>query len=146
MKINEEIEKYLASQPEPKHSELEKLHGLILKTSPKCRLWFLDGKNDQGKVVSNPSIGYGLLDLKYANGKTKGFYQVGISANTSGISVYVIGIEDKTYLAKTYAKKLGKASVTGYCIKFKTLNDINIDVLEEVIRFGFENGKLETEA
>ncbi|MCB0497036.1 MAG: DUF1801 domain-containing protein [Cyclobacteriaceae bacterium] len=146
MKINEEIEKYLASQPEPKHSELEKLHGLILKTSPKCRLWFLDGKNDQGKVVSNPSIGYGLLDLKYANGKTKRFYQVGISANTSGISVYVIGIEDKTYLAKTYAKKLGKASVTGYCIKFKTLNDINIDVLEEVIRFGFENGKLETEA
>ena len=63
MKINEEIEKYLASQPEPKHSELEKLHGLILKTSPKCRLWFLDGKNDQGKVVSNPSIGYGLLEL-----------------------------------------------------------------------------------
>jgi len=28
--------------------------------------------------------------------------------------------------------------VTGYCIKFKTLKDINIDILEEAIRYGFE--------
>jgi hypothetical protein len=45
-------------------------------------------------------------------------------------------MEDKTYLAKKYAEKLGKASVTGYCIKFKALKDINIDVLEEAIRYG----------
>ena len=61
-----------------------------------------------------------------------------MSANTTGISVYIIGITDKTYLAKTYGKKLGKASVTGYCIKFKTLKDINIDVLEAAIRYGSE--------
>jgi hypothetical protein len=50
-----------------------------------------------------------------------------------------MGIKDKTYLSKTYGKKLGKASVTGYCIKFKTLKDININILEEAIRFGFSN-------
>ena len=33
-------------------------------------------------------------------------------------------------------KKLGKASVTGYCIRFKALKDINIDTLEAAIRYG----------
>jgi hypothetical protein len=61
-----------------------------------------------------------------------------MSANTTGISIYVLGIEDKTYLTQTYGKTIGKASVTGYCIKFKTLKDINIDILEAAIRYGVE--------
>ncbi len=101
---------------------------------PKCKLWFLDGKDEKGKTVSNPNIGYGLQAMKLAGGKTREFYQIGLSANTTGISVYIIGIDDKTYLLKTYGKKLGKASVTGYCIKFKTLKDINTDILQAAIR------------
>jgi hypothetical protein len=61
-----------------------------------------------------------------------------LSANKTGISVYILGIEDKKYLADTYRKDLGKASVTGYCIRFKGLKDINTDVLKAAIRFGFE--------
>jgi hypothetical protein len=117
---------------------MQELHRRILRLSPECRLWFLDGKNDEGKIVSNPNIGYGFQAIKYADGKSRDFYRIGLSANTSGLSVYVIGIEDKTYLAKTYGAKLGKAIVTGYCIKFKALKDINLDTLEEVIRFGLE--------
>ena len=41
-------------------------------------------------------------------------FQIGLSANKTGISVYILGIEDKKYLAQTYGKDLGKASVTGY--------------------------------
>ncbi len=102
---------------------------------PGCKLWFLDGKNSEGKVVSNPDIGYGSRDHKYADGTIREFYQIGLSANKTGISVYILGIEDKKYLSVTYAKDLGKASVTGYCIRFKTLKDINIDVLEAAIRY-----------
>ncbi len=76
--------------------------------------------------------------MKLAGGKTREFYQIGISANTTGISVYIMGIEDKKYLSETFGKKLGKASVTGYCIKFKTLKDIDVDVLEAAIRYGVE--------
>ena len=111
---------------------------MILELMPVCKLWFLEGKNSEGKTVSNPNIGYGLHTIKYADGKTREFYQIGISANTTGISVYILGIEDKTYLKKTYGKKIGKASATGYCIKFKTLKDINIDILEAAIRDGVE--------
>src|SRR5262249_62089130 len=48
------------------------------------------------------------------------------------------GIEDKKYLRGPYGKELGKASVTGYCIRFKTLKDINLEILEAAIRYGFE--------
>ncbi len=139
MKVQEQIENYIASQPEPKRSEMEELHGVIAQVKPGCKLWFLDGKNDEGKTVSNPSVGYGLHTMKYADGTSREFYQIGLTANKTGISVYILGIEDKKYLAEAYGKQLGKASVTGYCVRFKTLKDINIDVLEAAIRFGFEN-------
>lgn len=136
MNTQEQIKNYITSQPDTKRSDIEALHKRILKTFPKCKLWFLDGKDDKGKIVTNPNIGYGLLTIKYADGKTKEFYQIGISANTTGISVYIMGIQDKKYLSDTYGKKIGKASVTSYCIKFRTLKDINIDILEEAIRDG----------
>lgn len=137
MNVTTQIEAYINSQPEPQKKDMQNLHHLILGINPTCKLWFLDGKNSEQKVVSNPNIGYGLYTIKYADGKTREFYQIGLSANTTGISVYIMGINDKTYLAKTYAEQLGKASVTGYCIKFKTLQEINLEVLEDALRFGF---------
>jgi hypothetical protein len=138
MNVQEQIKKYITSQPEPKRSDMQALHQNILHVLPKCKLWFLDGKDDKGKTVSNPNIGYGSYTIKYADGTTREFYQIGLSANTTGISVYIMGIKDKTYLAQTYGKKLGKASVTGYCIKFKTIKDINMDILQTAIRDGVE--------
>jgi hypothetical protein len=138
MNVEEQIHGYIAGQPERKRDDMRALHRLMLHVSPSCRTWFLDGKDGEGKTVSNPNIGYGHQAIKYAGGKTREFYRIGLSANTTGISIYVIGIEDKKYLAQTYGKRLGKAGVTGYCIKFRTLADIDMHVLEEVIRFGFE--------
>lgn len=138
MNIQEQINNYIASQPEPKRSDMQALHRLALQVSPECKLWFLDGKNSENQTVSNPNIGYGSYTITYANGTTREFYQVGMSANTTGISVYIMGIKDKTYLAQTYGKKIGKASVSGYCIKFKTLKDINIEILEAAIRYGLQ--------
>ena len=138
MNVQEQIQKYISSQPEPKRSDMEALHRIILQVMPACKLWFLDGRNSENKTVSNPNIGYGLHAMKYADGATREFYQIGLSANKTGISVYILGIEDKKYLAETYGKDLGKASVTGYCIRFKTLKDININVLEAAIRYRVE--------
>jgi len=138
MTTQEQIKKYIDSQPEPKRTEMEALHQRILQVFPQCKLWFLDGKDDKGKVVSNPNIGYGSRTINYADSTSKEFYQVGMSANTTGISVYIIGIEDKKYLAETYGKVIGKASITSYCIKFKTIGDIDINTLEMAIRDGFK--------
>ncbi len=134
MIIQDQIEEYIASQSDSKRRDMQDLHHLIMDLMPECRLWFLDGKDSEGKVVSNPNIGYGHHTITYADGSTKEFYQVGMSANTTGISVYILGIDDKTYLSRLYGEKIGKAKITGYCIKFKTLKDINIEVLKTALQ------------
>jgi hypothetical protein len=69
-------------------------------------MWFLDGKNSEGKVISNPNIGYGSYTIHYTDRTTKEFYQIGLSANTSGISVYIMGIQ----IRHTYPKPMEKNS------------------------------------
>ena len=136
MDIPEQVEAYLASQPAPKQADLRQLHARLLEEFPECRLWFSDGTNAVGKVVANPNIGYGTYTIANADGSTREFYRIGLSANTTGISVYVLGLDDKNYLARTVGASIGKASVTGYCIKFKSLAVINADVLHTAIRHG----------
>lgn len=139
MNTDELIEAFIASQPDAKQGDLRTLHSRILQLSPEGKLWFTDGKNDDGKVVANPNIGYGAYTIKYADGTTREFYRIGLSANTAGISVYVMGLADKAHLANAYGATLGKAKVTGYCIKFKALKDIDLHVLLAAIQFGFES-------
>ncbi|RYJ40528.1 DUF1801 domain-containing protein [Flavobacterium beibuense] len=139
MNVEKQIEELIASQPEPKRADMQQLHELMLKIMPNGKLWFDSGVDSNNKTVANPTIGYGFFVIKYTNGSTRDFFQIGISANKTGISVYILGIEDKKYLVQAYGERIGKASVTGYCIKFKTLKDINIDILEEAIRYRIEN-------
>src|SRR5687768_8807401 len=138
MNVQDQIEDYFAAQPELKRRDLQELHGIILGMMPNCRLWFLDGKDEAGRTISNPNIGYSVQTMSYADGQTKEFYQIGISANTTGISTYIMGIKDKKYLSEKYGKTIGQASVTGYCIKFRTLGNLDIDVLVDAMRYGID--------
>src|SRR5580693_1992988 len=118
MNLQKQIKDYIATQPEPKRGEMQQLHHIVLALMPKCKLWFLDGKSRE-------------------------FYQIGISANTTGIAVYIMGVSDKKHLAQKFGPELGKASVTGYCIKFKTLADIKIDRLKAAIQYGIEQTSIQ---
>ena len=133
MSVSEQIETYIGEQSPAKSAELRDLHRRILAISPGAKLWFLDGVNDEGKVVTNPNIGYGSETITYVNGETRPFYKVGLSANTAGISFYVMGLKDKKFLSETYGSRLGKAKVTGYCIRFRSVKDIDLAVLDEVL-------------
>jgi hypothetical protein len=138
MTTTNQIEEYIGSQSEPKRTEFQTLHRMILSAMPGCRLWFSDGKNGDGKVVANPSVGYGLFVINYANGTSREFFQIGLSANKTGISIFIMGLKDKSYLPKTFGAAIGKATVTGYCIRFKNLKDIHMDVLLAAIHYGVE--------
>jgi len=146
MNVQEQIKNYITCLPEPKRSDMKELHRLLLKVLPGCKLWFDEGKNNENKTINNPTIGYGAYTIKYANGKTREFFQIGISANKTGISVYILGISDKEYLAQTFGKNIGKANVSGYCIRFKTLTEINIDILEAAVRYGVNNSSVSSTA
>lgn len=133
MTVSEQIDRYIDDQSPAKAAELRDLHQRILAIFPNALLWFLDGRDETDKVVTNPNIGYGAETLSYANGETRAFYKLGLSANTSGLSIYVMGLKDKAYLARTYGARLGKAKVTGYCIKFRSTKDLDLGVFEELV-------------
>ena len=138
MQAADKIYRYFDSLPDPKSSDRRYLHAAVLELAPGCRLWFVDGKDESGKVVSNPSIGYGVRNMKYADGRSREFHQAGISANSSGITVYIMGLDDRKYLSGKYAASIGKASATGYRIKFKSLKDVDLEVLKDAARDGIE--------
>jgi hypothetical protein len=50
MIVQEQIQKYINSQPEPKRSDMQELHRIILQVMPACKLWFMDGKNYDSKL------------------------------------------------------------------------------------------------
>ena len=135
--VNSLIELHLTNLPENKSLELRNLHNLILAIEPKCKLWFANGINEEGKVVTNPTIGYGLQTLHYAKGDPREFFQIGICATTTGISIYLIGLKDKNLLKETFSPSIGKATITGYCVKYKRLSDLNSDILTNLIQFAF---------
>ena len=138
MEIERQILQFIALLEDSKQQDFLSLHELMRSILPEGKLWMEDGKNEEGKVVTNPTIGYGQQTMLLAKGKSREMFQIGISSNTSGISIYLIGIRNKLDLADQFGHKLGKAKVSGYCIKFKQLADLDLSVLEEVIRLGIQ--------
>lgn len=135
--VQSQIQSHFEKLENLKSIELQQLHKLIVTTNPTCKLWFDNGINDEGKVVTNPTIGYGLQTLHYAKGETKKFFQIGICATTTGISIYLIGLKDKNMLKETFSPSIGKATITGYCVKYKRLSELNPESLTKLILFGF---------
>ena len=45
-----------------------------------------------------------------------------------------MGIEDKKFLLETYGKTIGKAKVGSYGISFKSIKDINLEILKQAIK------------
>ncbi len=113
MTVQKQIKEYLAAQPEPKRSEMQELHDMILALMPACKLWFLDGKDEKEKLSPTQILDMVAKPFNTPMEKPGDFYQIGVSANTTGISVYIMGVDDKKYLAQTFGRDLGKASVTG---------------------------------
>lgn len=74
MNVQEQIQNYFESLPDPKCAELKALHKRILQALPKCKLWYLDGKDVNGKIVSNPNIEWDI-DCRKKNCTLKTFAQ-----------------------------------------------------------------------
>jgi hypothetical protein len=132
--VNNQIEKYIKSQPESKQSEMQGLHDLILQLMPNCKQWYFDGKNEDGKQVAHQTIGYGNYTITYKDGSTREFFRIGLLANPTGLAVHIMGIDDKKFLVEKYSKTIGIAKVGSYGISFKSIKDINLAILKEAIQ------------
>lgn len=104
----------------------------IAKHFPLLETSFFDGKNASGKIVTNPTYGFGTLIQSGVNGG-KPTFQLGVSANSTGITLSFIGIRNRVDLSEL-CHGIGNASITKYCIKFKSFNGLDANVLQHVIK------------
>ncbi len=134
MKIEEQIDHHLNALPKEKGDELRLLFDIIRNEIPKAQLHFFDGKNAEGKVVANPTIGFGNCRLHYADGRHQDTFRLGISANSTGLSIHILGLKDKIFLTEFLGTRLGKVKITGYAIRCRRMSEIEEGVLRELVR------------
>jgi hypothetical protein len=113
---------YIAAVDEAKRADLTKLHRFIRAALP-----------DHKPCIVHGMIGYGEFHYRYASGREGDTARVVLASNKTGFSVYVSCIDENGYLAEQAKARLGKASVGKSCIRFKRLEDIELDVLGEVL-------------
>jgi len=111
----------MAAVEEPKRSELLTLHNLIRQMLP-----------DFQPVMLSGFMGYGQFHYK---GKTcEGeWFRVGLSANKTGISIHICAGDANGYFPEQARDRLGKATVGRSCIRFKKLQDINLETVKELL-------------
>lgn len=116
-------EEYIAGVSEPRKQDVAQLHELIQKTVPALKPHIMSGM-----------IGYGTYHFRYASGKEGDWSLICLANQKNYISLYICSIEDGTYIAEQYKDKLPKASIGKSCIRFKSLKDVDIAMLTEIIK------------
>ncbi len=91
-------------------------------TKQKCVMW--------GKI-----FGFGEYHYKYESGHEGDSLIVGFALPKGGITFYINGNSEESESVLT---KLGKFKLKGSCLHVKKLEDVDIKVLEKLIKIGFK--------
>lgn len=118
-------DEYIALLNDERREIIETLDKLIKDTVPEQKRWF-----------AYNMLGYGKFDyLDYK--KQKGQWPViALASQKNYVSLYVCAIDsenDRQYIAEKYEKDLGKVSVGKSCIRFKKLDDLNLEVVKKAL-------------
>ena len=114
-------EEYIAALDEPRKSEIQRIHDLIRETVP-----------DLEPHIRSKMIGYGTYHYKYASGREGDWFKIGLASNKNYISIYACGECEGGYVAELNKDRLPKANIGKSCIRFKKLDDLDVDVLKEI--------------
>jgi uncharacterized protein YdhG (YjbR/CyaY superfamily) len=117
------VNEYIAQVPEERKEMIDFLHDFIQKSAPGLKSHF-----------SYNMLGYGSFKYKNYKKEIIDWPTVALANQKNYVSVYVCAVDGEDYLAEKYKDRLGKVSVGKSCIRFKKLEDINLDVLKTVIQ------------
>lgn len=118
-------EEYIEKIEEPRRSDIKALHEMILRIAPDLKPYILVGM-----------IGYGTYHYKYASGREGDWAPVALASQKNYISLYVCAVKDGQYITDKYRARLPKADIGKSCVRFKKLNDVSAEVLEQLIDEG----------
>jgi Domain of unknown function (DU1801) len=115
------VDDYLASLPDGRREIVTRVHEVVTEAVPELevRMW-------------RKFIGYGTYHYRYASGREGDWFPIGLTNNKGYVSLYFCACEEDGYLAEQNADRLGKVSVGKSCVRFKKLDDVNLNVVAEL--------------
>lgn len=121
------INEYFAAAGE-REPELREIDKLIREVAPNLKRVLFGG-------MSGKMIGYGMQAYQTKSMKEPGEWPLIALANQKNhMSLYLSCVEESgQYIAERHADRLGKVSVGRSCVRFKKLEDLNLDVVHEII-------------
>ena len=117
------VEEYLLMVPNDRKKDIDFLHDFIQEAVPKLKPYF----------ASN-MIGYGSFYYLDSKKQKKDWPIISLANQKNYISIYVCTIVEDKAVAEKYKKELGKLSKGVSCIRFKKIEEINLETLKIVLK------------
>ncbi len=117
------VEGYLANVPPERKEIIDFLHDFIQKSVPDLEPHF-----------AYNMLGYGSFPYTDYKKREIEWPVIALANQKNYVSVYVCAVDGTDYVAEKNADRLGKVSVGKSCIRLKKLEDINLDVLDEILK------------
>ncbi len=114
---------YIESISEPRKSQILRLDKLIKDTLPNLKPTF-----------AYNMLGYGMFHYKTKSGSEGEWPIIALASQKNYISLYICATKDGKYLAEENKEKLGKVSVGKSCIRFKKIEDLNLDEIKRLLK------------
>lgn len=94
----------------------------------------------KGKMWGKKMVGFGSYTYKTKAGKEGEWFLIGFSPTKANLSLHLMfGLEDETELLA----ELGKHKIGKGCLYIKVLSDVNLSILEKLIKNTFARMKKE---
>jgi hypothetical protein len=117
------VEEYLLKVPVDRKEDIDFLHDFIQKAVPKLKPYF----------ASN-MIGYGSFYYLDSKKQKKDWPIISLANQKNYISIYICTVIEDKAAAEKYKKELGKLSKGVSCIRFKKIEEINLETLKIVLK------------
>ncbi|MFO0955138.1 MAG: DUF1801 domain-containing protein [Candidatus Saccharibacteria bacterium] len=91
---------------------------------------------EKSQLYGYGTIGFGVYKYHYESGRKGEAHTLAFYPRKGKITVYLM---DGTTRHAQLLAKLGKHMITGYCIYFKRLSDIELPILEQIIQASYDH-------
>jgi hypothetical protein len=121
---------FIDSLPEPMCTDLSKVDAVLSKVMKGHSRVLWGGTFWGGSEQS--IIGYGDYTYQRSDKKTVDWFILGLAPQKNYNSIYINASDDDGYIIQKYADRLGKVKVRSAAVTFKSADDLDLAVLEEV--------------
>ena len=114
---------YIERLEDPRRADIRRLHERIQAVAPGIRTYL-----DHGMLA------YGRYEYRYASGREGAWFVLGLASNKQYISLHAPTLDLEPYVARLPKANLGRG-----CIRFKRVDDVDIGVIDDVVRASAAN-------